>query len=95
VAFLACQVLGIVESQIETKQIFNIAGIMTTLRRFKLGRKNLERLVMITKNWPNDTHERCVGNIDYSMTNFLIREKDLINENEVMIKEEGLFDDDV
>jgi hypothetical protein len=50
---------------------------------------------MITKNWPNDVHERCVGDIDYFMTNFLICEKDLIDENEVMIKEEGFFDDDV
>jgi hypothetical protein len=50
---------------------------------------------MITQNWPIDAHEGCVGNIDYSMTNFLIREKDLIDENEVMIKEERFFHDDV
>jgi hypothetical protein len=36
-----------------------------------------------------------VGDIDSSMTDFLTREKDSIDENEVMIKEEGLFDDDV
>jgi hypothetical protein len=50
---------------------------------------------MITKNWPNDAHKRCVGDIDSSMTDFLTPEKDLTNENEVMIKEEGFFDDDV
>ncbi len=94
-AFLACQVLGKVESQIQTKQFFNIACIITTLRRSRLGSKNLECLVMITKNWPNHVHEGCVGDIDYSMTNFLIREKDLIDENEVMIKEEGFFHDNV
>ncbi len=87
--------LGIVEFQIETKQIFNSACIITTLHWSRLGNKNLKRLVMITKNWPNDVHERCVGDIDYFMTNFLICEKDLIDENEVMIKEEGFFDDDV
>jgi hypothetical protein len=36
-----------------------------------------------------------VGDIDSSMTDFLTREKDLIDEDEVMIKEEGFFDDDV
>jgi hypothetical protein len=50
---------------------------------------------MIIKNWPNDAYERCVGNIDSFMTDFLTCEKDLIDKNEVMIKEEGFFDDDV
>jgi hypothetical protein len=59
VAFLARQVLGIVESQIETEQNFNIAGIIITLRRSRLGSKNLEHLMMITKNWPNDAPKGC------------------------------------
>jgi hypothetical protein len=49
--------------------------------------------VLITKTWPNDAHEGCVGDIDSFMIDFLIREKDLIDKNEVRIEEEGFFDD--
>ncbi len=50
---------------------------------------------MIIKNWPNDAYEGCVGDIDSSMTNFLTHEKNLIDKNEVVIKEERFIDDDV
>jgi hypothetical protein len=39
VAFLACQMLGIVESQIETEQNFNIAGIIITFADLDLEAK--------------------------------------------------------
>jgi hypothetical protein len=47
---------------------------------------------MITKNWLDDACERYMGNIDCSMLDFLIHEEDLIDGNEIMIEEEGLFE---
>ncbi len=49
VGFLACQNLGIVRSQIETKRFFSLTGIFTNLRRCHLQ----------TKNWPNDPRDGC------------------------------------
>ncbi len=52
---VTCQVLGISKSQIETKCIFNMNGILTSLQRCKLGVKNIDKLVMVfMKYWRND-----------------------------------------
>ncbi len=53
-AFLACQVLGIVGSQIEIERIYFLVDILTNLMRCHLQTNNLERLIFISKNWPND-----------------------------------------
>jgi hypothetical protein len=47
---------------------------------------------MITKNWLDDVHERYMGNTNCSIIVFLIHEDDLIDGNEIMIEEEGLFE---
>ncbi len=44
--------------QIETKQIFSVTRILTSLYRCRLGIRNLKQLVIISKNWPNDP---CFG----------------------------------
>jgi hypothetical protein len=46
--------LGIPGSQIETERIFSVVGILSNLRRSKIGIDNLDILVMIYKNWPHD-----------------------------------------
>jgi hypothetical protein len=46
VYFLACQVLGIVGSQIETEQIFNVHGIITNL-----DGQGLELITRIVLSW--------------------------------------------
>jgi hypothetical protein len=61
VSFLAREVLGIVGSQIETKHIFSVAGIITNLQQSRLGINNLDCFVLVIKNWFNDVHARCVG----------------------------------
>ena len=55
---MARQYLGIPRSQIETEKIFSVAIVLTNLRYMKLCIDNLESLVMIYTNWPNDS---CVG----------------------------------
>jgi hypothetical protein len=50
VQFLAHQLLGIVRSQIETKRIFNITSVTTSLHQSKLKNENLQHFLMIAKN---------------------------------------------
>jgi hypothetical protein len=45
IAYLARAILGIPYSQIETKRVFFIAGILTCLHHCILGLKNLDLLV--------------------------------------------------
>jgi hypothetical protein len=55
VSFLAHQILAIPGLQIETEWIFSIAGVLTSLRRCRFGLKNLDNLIMINKNWSDDS----------------------------------------
>jgi hypothetical protein len=54
IGFLACQILRIVSSQIETKKIFSLARSFTNLKRCHLQSENLENLFFMNKNWAND-----------------------------------------
>jgi hypothetical protein len=54
IGFCARQILGIIGSQIETKTIFSILGILTSLKRCHLQSKKLDKLIFINKNWSND-----------------------------------------
>jgi hypothetical protein len=59
ISFLAKQILGIVSSQIETECIFCVAGILTSLRRCWLQSENLNKLIFVSQNWPNDPRVGC------------------------------------
>ncbi len=54
---------------------FNIVDVISTLCQSRLGSDNLQCLVMITKNWFDDVCERCVGNTNCSMIDFLLVRK--------------------
>jgi hypothetical protein len=77
VGFVVQQILGIVGFQIDVKRVFNIASICTNVQRFRLGIDNLEMLVNICKNWPNDA---CVGGFP-SMEKFMEMEEILMDLN--------------
>jgi hypothetical protein len=49
VDFLACQILGIVGTQIETKIFFSLTSILTNLRRCHLQSEKLENLIFVSK----------------------------------------------
>ncbi len=54
VTYLARTILGIPRNRIETKRVFSIIRILTSLRWCWLGAKNLDLLVLLIKNWLND-----------------------------------------
>jgi hypothetical protein len=84
-------VLDIVEYQVEIERIFIIASVITSLCQSKLGNENLQHLVMITKNWPNDLPLSCLGG-EESISMFMSHEENLLEENEILIEKEGLFE---
>ncbi len=89
--FLAHQVFGIVGFQIEIERIFNIIGVIISYHQSKLGSENLQCLMVIAKNWPNNACEGCEGGQESSL--FLTHEENIIDENETIIEEEGYFED--
>ncbi len=78
VGFLAQQILGIVGSQIETKRIFSLVGIFTNLRRYHLQTENLEKLIFVSKNWPNDAKFGCKSSSD--LVKFIVMDEQLEKE---------------
>ncbi len=59
IRFLAQQILGIVGSQIEIEMIFYLTEILTNLKKCCLQIENLEKLIFVSKNWPNDLRIGC------------------------------------
>ncbi len=56
---MACQILNIVESQIETKRLLSLVDILKNLKRCHLQTDNLKKLIFVNKNWPNDPRVGC------------------------------------
>lgn len=52
--FLACQIIGIVKSQIEIERFFSLMGTLTNARRHHLQLNNLEKMILMNKNLPSD-----------------------------------------
>ncbi len=79
IGFLAKQILGIVDSQIEIECIFSLARVLTSLRRCRLQSENLDKLNFVGQNWPNDPRVGC--NMPSTLVKFI--EKDEIVEEKL------------
>jgi hypothetical protein len=89
VNFLAKQILGILGSHIETERVFNLASGLTTLRRCKLKVDNLDRIITMVKNWPNNplNCSQHKGLIDFLKVEFV-----LAKDNYDLIEESNYFE---
>jgi hypothetical protein len=59
IGFCARQILGMVGFQIEIEKIFSLVGTLISLRRCHLQSENLNKLIFVNKNWPNDPRIVC------------------------------------
>jgi len=75
IGFCTKQILKIVRSQIETKSIFSLARILTSLKRCCLQLKNLDKLIFVNKNWPNDPKIGCKS--QSSLSDFIVSDLNL------------------
>jgi hypothetical protein len=73
--------MGIVGSQIKTKRIFSMVRVITSLKCCWHGIVNLDKLILIMKNWPNDLKFGCT-NGSKSFEEFFNFEDDVVFENE-------------
>jgi hypothetical protein len=89
VGFYARQILGIVGSQIEIEKIVSLAGIFTSFKKCRLQLNFLNKLIFVSKNWPNDPRIGCKS--PSSLANFI--ESDL-NLEEELEKFKGAFEKD-
>jgi predicted transcriptional regulator YheO len=76
-----------VGSQIKAERVFSIAAICINFQRSQLGIKNLEMLICIYKNSPNDARVEDMA----SMKHFMNMEEALMEENEDVVEQIGLF----
>ena len=84
-AYLARKFLGIPGSQIETERIFSVAGILTSLRRCRLGLSNVNGLIMIYKNWPTDARSACEASTN--VVEFFNKEQEILDDHEDELEE--------
>jgi hypothetical protein len=59
VGFYARQSLGIVGFQIEIEKIFSLVEILISLKKCHLQLNFLDKLIFVSKNWPNDPKIGC------------------------------------
>jgi hypothetical protein len=93
VDFLAWQSLGILSSHIEIEQTFSIACVLINLQWCCLGVENLDKLVMIYKNWLVDAWVNCKLGIGDKLGKFFVVEEMLLEENEELLEKASYFEE--
>jgi hypothetical protein len=88
---MAKQIFGIPRSQIETKRVFNLARILTTLQRCHLHVENLDRIITIGKNWHDDPQVNRMPN--KTMKDCLKIEGSLVDDKNELIEKVEYFED--
>ncbi len=83
ISFVAKQLLRMSRSQIEIKRLFDIARILTSLHCYRLGVENLDKLVIIMKNWSSDARANCMRK-GKSLDDLLADEANIIDDNDVI-----------
>lgn len=82
-------------SQIKIECIFSVVSVITNLKQSKLGIANLNWLIFVIKNWPNDAYVGCDGSSKPKvMVRFLKMDFVMIEKYNKMIKEQNLFEED-
>lgn len=75
--------MGIMGSWIETKWIFNMVGVIISLRWYYFGIEKLDNIVLIMKIWLKDPRSSCtIGERLKTIEDYLNVEDNLLEENE-------------
>jgi hypothetical protein len=59
VSLFVKQILGIPRSHIEIEHVFNLVGVLTSLRCYRLQVDNLNQIITVVNNWLDDPHLNC------------------------------------
>ncbi len=83
--------MGITSSQIETKWVFSLAGVLKALRCSRLQVENMDWIIIVVKNWSNDLHANCKPHSNFKQ--YLKIEKSLAKDNYNVMEEHNLFEE--
>ncbi len=89
ITFLAKQIFDKLGSQIEKESVFNLVGVITSLRCCCLQVENLSHNIIIVKNWLNDLCLICKKKVD--MKEYMKVEASLVDNNYDLIEEVEYF----
>jgi len=84
---------GFIGPRLKLREFFNIAKVLTSLRCYRLGVDNLDKLVMIMKNWSVNARSNCPQE-GQSIDEFLIEKTNIIHENDTLLNAIGYFNVD-
>jgi len=84
VGFFAKQILGISGSQIEIEYVFSLVGLLTPLRHYCLQVENMDRIITMVKNWPDDLRANWKPNSNFKP--YLKAKESLAKENYNLIE---------
>ncbi len=71
--------------------MFNLASVLTTLKRYSLQLQNLNWITTIINNWPNDPRQNYTPNVN--LKDYLKIEVVIAEENYELIKEVEFFEE--
>jgi len=91
VRFLAKQIFRILGFHIETEKILNLVGVLTILRCHCLEVQNLDRIIIIINNQPNDLHMHFTPNA--YLKDYLKIKVGLIEDNYELIEKVEYFEE--
>jgi hypothetical protein len=70
-----------------------MVNIITSLKHYQLGIENLDKLVLIMKNWPNNPKFGCTNVEPKSIEEYIDIENGMVLENEEFISDFNLFEE--
>ncbi len=65
--------------------------MLTTLRCYRLQVENMDRIIIVVKNWPNDPHANCKPHLNFKQ--YLKVEESLAKDNYNLMEEHNLFEE--
>jgi hypothetical protein len=71
-----------------------MASIITSLRCCQLGIENLDKLILIMKNWLDDPRFGCTNAKPTSIEKYIAIENGMVSKNEKLISNINLFEED-
>ncbi len=84
--------MGIIGSQIKNEIFFSMASIIIGLRRYWFGIENLDKLILIMKNWLDDFRFGCTTSLPKSIKEYLEIEDGMVLKNEKFNVNFNLFE---
>jgi hypothetical protein len=82
--------LGFLVFKLKQKRVFNLVGVLITLKCCHLQVENLDRIIILVKKWPDDSRMNWKANAIFK--DYIKFEVALVEENYEFIEESKYFE---